>query len=202
MPNTPQTLVLASNNAGKLRELGGLLSPLGFQIQPQGELGVPEAEEPAITFLENALIKARHAARLTGMPALADDSGLAVDALRGAPGVRSARFAGDNATDADNNARLLKLLADVPENERGATFHCVLVYLEHADSPTPLVCHGRWRGRILTEPRGRGGFGYDPLFFVPDHQCSAAELPAGEKARISHRGLALKGLLQALEEGR
>lgn len=201
MSNSPQTLVLASNNAGKIRELGDLLAPLGYQVRAQGELGVPEAEEPAITFLENALIKARHAARLTGLPALADDSGLAVDALHGAPGVRSARFAGDNATDADNNARLLDLLANVPETERGATFHCVLVYLEHADSPTPLVCHGRWRGRILTQPQGDGGFGYDPLFFVPDHQCSAAALPRGEKARISHRGKALKGLLQALEEG-
>jgi len=202
MTDASRMLVLASNNAGKIRELGDLLAPLGLTVKAQGELGVSEAEEPAITFLENALIKARHAARVTGLPALADDSGLSVDALKGAPGVRSSRFAGDNATDADNNARLLKELEGLPETERGATFHCVLVYLEHADSPTPLVCHGRWRGRILTEPRGAGGFGYDPLFFVPDRQCSAAELAPGEKSAISHRGRALRGLLQALEEGR
>lgn len=201
MTETSRMLVLASNNAGKIRELGDLLAPLGLTVKPQGELGVSEAEEPAITFLENALIKARHAARVTGLPALADDSGLSVDALHGAPGVRSARFAGDNATDADNNARLLKELEGLSGDERGATFHCVLVYLTHADSPTPLVCHGRWRGRILTEPRGTGGFGYDPLFFVPDRQCSAAELAPGEKSAISHRGRALRGLLQALEEG-
>ncbi len=201
MTETSRMLVLASNNAGKIRELGDLLAPLGLTVKPQGELGVSEAEEPAITFLENALIKARHAARVTGLPALADDSGLSVDALHGAPGVRSARFAGDNATDADNNARLLKELEGLSGEERGATFHCVLVYLTHADSPTPLVCHGRWRGRILTEPRGTGGFGYDPLFFVPDRQCSAAELAPGEKSAISHRGRALRGLLQALEEG-
>lgn len=202
MADPQQILVLASNNAGKIRELTDLLAPLGMQVKAQGELGVPETAEPATTFLENALLKARHASRLTGLPALADDSGLAVDALRGAPGVRSARFAGPDASDADNNARLLEALEGLPDAERGATFHCVLVYLEYADSPTPLVCHGRWRGRILTEPRGQGGFGYDPLFFVPERQCSAAQLTPGEKSAISHRGRALRGLQKALEEER
>ncbi|MEC9083500.1 MAG: RdgB/HAM1 family non-canonical purine NTP pyrophosphatase, partial [Pseudomonadota bacterium] len=181
-------LVIASNNKGKIAELTDLLAPLGLQPVAQGELGVSEAEEPAVTFVENAIIKARHAARVTGLPALADDSGLTVDALDGRPGVRSARFAGEEATDNDNVEALLAALKDTPEAERSAQFHCVLVYLRHADDPTPIICHGRWPGRILAEPRGQGGFGYDPVFLVPEHGCSAAELTREQKGRISHRG--------------
>lgn len=191
-------LVIASNNKGKIAELTDLLAPLGLQPVAQGELGVSEAEEPAVTFVENAIIKARHAARVTGLPALADDSGLAVDALEGRPGVRSARFAGEEATDNDNVEALLAALKDTPEAERSAQFHCVLVYLRHADDPTPIICHGRWPGRILAEPRGQGGFGYDPVFLVPEHGCSAAELTREQKGRISHRGRALASLLDQL----
>lgn len=191
-------LVIASNNKGKIAELTDLLAPLGLQPVAQGELGVSEAEEPAVTFVENAIIKARHAARVTGLPALADDSGLAVDALDGRPGVRSARFAGEEATDNDNVEALLAALKETPEAERSAQFHCVLVYLRHADDPTPIICHGRWPGRILAEPRGQGGFGYDPVFLVPEHGCSAAELTREQKGRISHRGRALASLLDQL----
>ncbi|MGQ7272701.1 RdgB/HAM1 family non-canonical purine NTP pyrophosphatase [Marinobacter sp. V034] len=196
---TPQEWVLASNNEGKIRELGELLAPLGLKISSQKSLGVSEAEEPAVTFVENAIIKARHASAHTGLPALADDSGLAVDALQGAPGVRSARFAGLQATDQDNIDHLLTLLADVPEAQRSAQFHCVLVFLRHAADPTPLICHGIWEGRILEAPRGTDGFGYDPVFWVPEKQCAAAELSRSEKSRLSHRGKALKGLLETLK---
>ncbi|QBM18272.1 dITP/XTP pyrophosphatase [Marinobacter sp. JH2] len=195
----PQKLVIASNNKGKIAELTDLLSPLGFSPVAQGELGVGEAEEPAVTFVENAILKARHAARETGLPALADDSGLAVDALGGQPGVRSARYAGASATDADNIEALLEALKDVPEQERSAQFHCVLVYLRHADDPTPVICHGRWPGQILSEPQGDGGFGYDPVFYAPEHDCSAAELTREQKGRISHRGRALTSLLEQLK---
>lgn len=194
-----QKLVIASNNQGKIAELTDLLGPLGLTPIAQGELGVGEAEEPAVTFVENAILKARHAARETGLPALADDSGLAVDALGGQPGVRSARYAGAEATDADNVAALLAALKDVPEQERSAQFHCVLVYLRHADDPTPIICHGRWPGRILQEPAGDGGFGYDPVFYAPEHHCSAAELTREQKGRISHRGRALANLLDQLK---
>ncbi|BES69659.1 XTP/dITP diphosphatase [Marinobacter nanhaiticus D15-8W] len=196
---TNQRLVLASNNAGKIRELGELLAPLNLTVESQASLGVSEAEEPAVTFVENALIKARHAASHTGLPALADDSGLAVDALDGAPGVRSARYAGPNATDQDNVNRLLEAMADVPDDQRGAQFHCVLVYLRHAEDPTPIICHGVWHGSILREPVGEGGFGYDPVFWVPDAGCSAAELERSVKGRMSHRGKALEGLLASLK---
>lgn len=195
----PQQLVIASNNKGKIAELTELLAPLGLIPIAQGELGVGEAEEPAVTFVENAILKARHAARETGLPALADDSGIAVDALGGLPGVRSARFAGENATDPDNVDALLDALKDVPDEDRGAQFHCVLVYLRHADDPTPIICHGRWPGRILREPRGDGGFGYDPIFLAPEHNCSAAELSRAEKGRIGHRGRALAQLLEHLK---
>ncbi|ARM85661.1 RdgB/HAM1 family non-canonical purine NTP pyrophosphatase [Marinobacter salarius] len=198
MTNATNRLVIASNNKGKIAELTDLLGPLGLTPVAQGELGVGEAEEPAVTFVENAILKARHAARITGLPALADDSGLAVDALGGAPGVRSARYAGDTASDADNVRALLDALKDVPEGQRTAQFHCVLVYLRHADDPTPVVCHGRWPGSILPEPRGEGGFGYDPVFLVPETGTSAAELPRAEKGRISHRGRALALLLDQL----
>jgi len=196
----PRKLVIASNNRGKIAELTDLLAPLGLTPVAQGELGVSEAEEPAVTFVENAILKARHAAIATGLPALADDSGLCVDALDGRPGVRSARFAGEQASDADNIRALLEAMAGIPEDRRQASFHCVLVYLRHAEDPVPLICHGRWPGRILTEPRGTGGFGYDPVFWVPDQGCSAAELSREQKGHLSHRGQALRqlaGLLQA-----
>lgn len=193
-------LVIASNNKGKIAELADLLGPLGLTPIAQGELGVGEAEEPAVTFVENAILKARHAARLTGLPALADDSGLAVDALDGAPGVRSARYAGESASDADNVRALLQALEGIPESQRTAQFHCVLVYLRHADDPTPVICHGRWPGSILKQPRGECGFGYDPVFLVPETGTSAAELSREEKGRISHRGRALTLLLDQLEE--
>ncbi|WP_372965084.1 RdgB/HAM1 family non-canonical purine NTP pyrophosphatase [Marinobacter sp.] len=193
-----QKLVIASNNKGKIAELTELLSPLRLTPTAQGELGVSEAEEPAVTFVENAILKARHAARETGLPALADDSGLAVDALGGQPGVRSARYAGANATDADNVQALLEAMKNIPEPERRAQFHCVLVYLRHADDPTPVICHGRWPGKILTAARGEGGFGYDPVFFSPEYGCSAAELTREQKSRISHRGRALASLLEQL----
>lgn len=191
-------LVIASNNRGKIAELEALLSPLNITPIAQGELGVGEAEEPAVTFVENAILKARHAARATGLPALADDSGLAVDALDGRPGVRSARFAGDSATDQENVDALLAALADVPAAQRAAQFHCVLVYLRHADDPTPIVCHGRWPGEILEAPKGDGGFGYDPVFLAPETNTSAAELSREDKARISHRGRALAILVDQL----
>lgn len=193
-----QKLVIASNNRGKIAELTGLLTPLGFEPVAQGELGVGEVEEPAVTFIENALIKARHAAQVTGLPALADDSGLAVDALGGQPGVRSARYAGDNATDRENLEALLAAMAGVPDEQRAAQFHCVLVYLRHADDPTPIVCHGVWPGSVLRAPRGDGGFGYDPIFLVPELAVSAAELSREQKSRISHRGRALQALVARL----
>lgn len=192
-------LVIASNNRGKIAELEDLLAPLNLTPVAQGELGVSEAEEPAVTFVENAIIKARHASRVTGLPALADDSGLAVDALGGRPGVRSARFAGDSATDQDNVDALLEALKDAAPEDRSAQFHCVLVYLRHADDPTPIICHGRWPGWILDQPRGEGGFGYDPVFLAPETGTSAAELTREQKAGISHRGRALTLLFEQLE---
>lgn len=201
MPRTDTTkLVLASNNPGKLREFRDLLAPLGIEPVAQRELGVSEAEEPAVTFVENAILKARHAAAATGLAALADDSGLAVDALGGAPGVRSARYAGDNASDQDNIEALLSALAQVPSGQRQAQYHCVLVYLRHAEDPTPLICHGRWQGEILTAPRGEGGFGYDPVFWIPDLNQSVAELAREQKSRLSHRGRALRSLMEQLSD--
>ncbi|WP_339800059.1 RdgB/HAM1 family non-canonical purine NTP pyrophosphatase [uncultured Marinobacter sp.] len=196
------TLVLASNNQGKLNEFTELLAPLGLVPVAQRELGVSEAEEPAITFVENAILKARHAASATGLPALADDSGLSVDFLDGAPGVRSARYAGENANDQLNVEALLRALAGVPEAARGARFHCVLAYLRHADDPTPLIVHGQWAGRILESPAGAGGFGYDPVFFAPEFGCSAAELTRPQKASVSHRGKALRQLISGLADVR
>lgn len=193
-------LVLASNNPGKLRELQAMLAPLGWRVIPQGELGVTEAEEPACTFVENALIKARHASRATGLPALADDSGLAVAALGGAPGVHSARYAGPGADDVKNNAQLLKALEDVEDDQRQACFHCVLALVQHPDDPTPVLSHGRWAGSILRTSTGDSGFGYDPLFYVPETGCSAAQLSPEEKSRLSHRGRALRELVQRLEQ--
>lgn len=191
-------VVLATGNAGKLREMHALLAPLGITILAQGEFEVPEAEETGLTFVENALLKARNACQHTGRPALADDSGLAVDALNGAPGIYSARYAGAAASDADNNQALLAALSDLPVEQRGAEFICVLALLRHPADPVPVICTGRWRGSILEAPRGDGGFGYDPLFLPAGLDVSSAELPAEEKNRISHRGQALAALCRAL----
>jgi len=193
-------LVLASNNAGKLKEFGELLAPFDFALQPQAALGVPEADEPHATFIENALVKARHAARHTGLAALADDSGLCVAALGGAPGVHSARYAGDPKSDARNNQRLLADLAGV--SDRRAHYYCVLVLLRHGDDPEPLIATGAWHGEILLAARGSGGFGYDPLFLVPEFGCSVAELPSEKKNTLSHRGQAMTQLVAELRRQR
>ncbi len=189
-------LVIASNNAGKLRELSAILAPLGFETVAQGELGVPEAEEPHHTFVENALAKARNCARHTGLAALADDSGLCVDALGGAPGVHSAYFAGRLGTreerDRANNALLVDRLAG--QADRGAHYVCVIVLVRHADDPEPVITEGRWRGEIVDLPRGAGGFGYDPHFLLPGLGRTVAELPAAEKNRLSHRAIAAERL--------
>ncbi|WP_237060215.1 RdgB/HAM1 family non-canonical purine NTP pyrophosphatase [Microbulbifer sediminum] len=187
-----EKIVLASGNAGKLREFSQLFSSWNIAVVPQSDFEVPEADETGLSFIENALIKARHASRTSGLPALADDSGLAVDALGGAPGIYSARYAGNGATDADNNAKLLEALAGVPDQRRGASFHCALAFVRHHADPVPLVCSARWSGRILHEPAGAGGFGYDPLFFVEEQGCSSAELPREIKNAISHRARAVK----------
>src|SRR6187402_1516813 len=170
-----QKIILASGNAGKLREFQQLLSGCGFEIVPQSEFNIANAEETGTTFVENAIIKARHACEQTGLPAIADDSGIEVDALNGRPGVYSARYAGENATDEKNNQKLLTELKNVPTEKRTARYHAVLAYMRHAADPTPILCHGIWEGIILTELRGENGFGYDPLFFVPSHNCTSAE---------------------------
>ena len=195
-PGGRQIVVLASGNAGKLRELERVLFPLAMELRSQSEFDVPEVEETGLSFVENAILKARAAAEHSGLPAIADDSGLEVDALHGAPGIHSARYSGDG--DAANNRKLLAALGDLPEGRRGARFQCVLVYLRHALDPTPLVCQASWEGRILTAPRGQQGFGYDPLFYVPEYQCSSAELPPEVKNRISHRARASALMLEAL----
>ena len=191
-------VVLASRNAKKLAELQQLFGALGHRLRLVSEFTDETPEEPAPTFVENALLKARHAARASGLPALADDSGIEVDALNGAPGVRSARYAGPGASDADNNARLLQQLANQPQHARGARYVCVLAYLRHPDDPVPVLAQGEWRGRILQVPRGSNGFGYDPLFWVAEHGKSAAELDPGLKTRLSHRARAAAALLAAL----
>jgi XTP/dITP diphosphohydrolase len=193
-----QEIVIASGNRGKINEISSLIAPLGLRLVSQNELGVPEAEETGCTFVENALIKARQATQHTGKPALADDSGLEVEALDGQPGVHSARFAGVGATDADNNRLLLERLQNVPSDQRRARFHCVLVYLRHADDPTPLICHGIWEGLITMAPQGQNGFGYDPLFFIPELNCTSAELDSATKNRLSHRGKALTQWVEAM----
>jgi len=192
-------VVLASANAGKVREINQLLAGLDITVIAQSDLGVPAVEETGLTFVENAILKARNAAHHTGYPAIADDSGLEVDALGGAPGVHSARYAGDAADDAANIAKLLAALEDVPEADRRARFQCVMVYLRHAADPVPLIAQGTWEGRIARAPRGTNGFGYDPVFVVPTHGCTAAELPPDVKNALSHRGQALRALLAALK---
>lgn len=192
-----QTLVLASNNKGKLKEFNELLATVGFDVRPQGEFDVPEAEEPFATFVENALAKARHAARLTGLPALADDSGVCVNALKGAPGVYSARYAGEPKSDAANNA---KVIADLAQHaDKSAYYYCVLVFVRHADDPQPVIADGRWHGEIVAQARGEGGFGYDPHFYIPSLGKCVAELAPEEKNRLSHRGQALRALVEKLK---
>ncbi len=193
-----QRLLLASGNAGKLAELRALLAPTGIAVLSQSDFGILDVEETASTFVENALLKARHGARSSGLPTLADDSGLCVDALAGAPGLHSARYAGRHGDNAGNIAKLLDALHATPDAARGAYFICVLVLLRHPDDPAPLIAEGRWHGRILHAPRGNGGFGYDPVFLDPELARSAAELDAGEKRARSHRGHALRALIAQL----
>jgi XTP/dITP diphosphohydrolase len=190
-------IILASSNQGKVREINQLLTGLDLHVQPQTEHGVPDIEETGLTFVENAILKARNAAQHTGLAAIADDSGIEVDALRGEPGIYSARYAGAGASDQANLEKLLTELGDLPEEQRTARFQCLMVYMRHANDPTPLICQGTWEGRILFEPRGENGFGYDPVFYVPTHDCSSAELAADVKNSLSHRGQALRKLLAA-----
>lgn len=194
-----QTLVLASGNSGKLKEFRELLQDCGFEVKAQSDFNVPEVEETGLTFVENAILKAREACDVTGLPAIADDSGIEVDALRGEPGIYSARFAGEHASSEENNKKLLQLLSNVPEERRTARYQCVLVFMQHACDPTPIICQAAWEGRILTNPTGQGGFGYDPLFFAPEYGCSAAQLDKAQKNAVSHRGRAMQLLLQALQ---
>lgn len=193
-------VVLATGNPGKVREMSALLAEFGLDVLPQSDFNIVEADETGTTFIENAIIKAKHAATLTGLPAIADDSGLAVDVLQGAPGIYSARYAGTDASDRDNLLKLLANLEGVPAAQRTARFHCVLVYMRHADDPTPLVCHGTWDGVITAEPSGEDGFGYDPIFFVESEGCTSAQLTKQRKSELSHRGQALTKLLAAMHQ--
>ena len=193
-------IVLATGNQGKVREMADILSEFGFDVVAQSEFNVSEVAETGTTFIENAIIKARHAAKETGLPAIADDSGLEVDYLNGAPGIYSARYSGEGATDKQNIEKLLDAMQGVETEKRTARFHCVLVLMRHANDPTPLVCHGKWEGQILTEEHGENGFGYDPVFFVPEENCASAELEPSRKKQLSHRGKALASLFKALKE--
>lgn len=193
------TLVLASGNAGKLREFNQLLSPLGFAVRPQADFDVTDVEETGLTFVENALLKAREASLISGLPALADDSGLEVDALNGAPGIYSARYGGEPRSDEKNNQTLLAALSDCAEGQRSGRYWCVLVYLRHPKDPVPVIVQRSWEGEILAHPRGKEGFGYDPLFWLPDQGMSVAELSSESKNRLSHRGRALQGLVELLK---
>lgn len=191
-------ILLASNNPGKVHEIQAMLANDDIKIVPQSAFRIPNIEEIGLTFIENAILKARHTSQFSGLPAMADDSGLEVDALNGAPGVFSARYSGADANDAANNAKLLRELEEVPDAERTARFRCVMVFLRHARDPSPLIGQGVWEGVILRESRGTAGFGYDPLFFVPEQKRTAAELSADEKNRLSHRGKALRELVEQL----
>jgi XTP/dITP diphosphohydrolase len=193
-------VVLASRNEGKLAEMQALLAPLGWKLRPLSDFVEEGADESATTFVENALLKARHAALVSGLPAIADDSGLEVNALEGRPGVYSARYAGDNATDAENNQKLLRELKGVPDEARGARYVCVMVYMRSAEDPTPVIAQHTWHGSILHNPKGQHGFGYDPLFFVPDQKCSAAEMAPAIKNKLSHRAKAARHLYSALHD--
>ena len=194
-------VVLASRNEGKLAEMQALLAPLGWKLRPLSDFVEQGAEESATTFVENALLKARHASLVSGLPAIADDSGLEVNALEGRPGVYSARYAGDNATDADNNQKLLREMKGVPDEARGARYVCVMVYMRSAEDPTPIIAQHTWHGTILHNPKGQHGFGYDPLFGVPDQKCSAAEMAPAIKNKLSHRAKAARHLYSALHDG-
>jgi XTP/dITP diphosphohydrolase len=193
-------VVLATANAGKLKEFQLVLRPLGFEPVTQASLEVKSIEETGLSFIENAILKARHAAKITDRPALADDSGLAVDALDGAPGIYSARYAGSAADDQANLKKLLQDLRDIRADSRTARFHCVLAFMRHARDPVPIICHASWEGRITREPRGANGFGYDPIFYVPTHDCTAAELPTEIKNALSHRGQAIAALVASLKQ--
>lgn len=193
-------IVLASTNPGKIAEIKNLLSDLPIKIVPQSKFDIPPVEETGTTFVENAIIKARHAAKHSGLPAIADDSGLTVDALGGAPGVRSARYAGENASDEERIVKLLAELQKTGKDDRDACYHCVIALMGTDLEPAPLLCHGIWEGEILKEPRGDKGFGYDPVFYIPTHDCSVAELAEEEKNAISHRGQAMEQLIEVLEE--
>lgn len=193
-------IVLASGNKGKLKEFSEILNPINFDVVSQGELGVIDAEETGLSFVENAILKARHACAVTGLPAISDDSGLEVDALCGAPGIYSARFAGEGATDALNIEKLLGELAELDESQRTARFRCVLVCMRHENDPTPLIALGTWEGRILAAPQGENGFGYDPIFWAPEFDCAAAELSSEQKRSVSHRGKAVAELSAQLAD--
>lgn len=192
-------LVLATNNAGKLRELQALLAPLAVEVLPQGHFTQESVEETGLSFVENAILKARHASRAAALPAIADDSGLEVDALHGAPGIYSARYAGTDASDRKNNEKLLQALRHTPASQRTARYRCALVFMRWDADPFPIVCQASWEGSIIDVPRGEGGFGYDPIFELPDRALTAAELSPEEKNRLSHRGKALRDLVQKLE---
>lgn len=196
--NTLSKLVIASANAGKIRELQSSLKELDITVIPQEELNIPDIEETGLSFVENSILKARNATALSGLPAIADDSGLEVDFLKGAPGIYSARFSGENATDASNREKLLSLLADVPASERSARYQTVIVFMRHSTDSTPIICQGTWEGRISAEERGSNGFGYDSIFFLPDRNCHAAELDDNTKQQLSHRGKAMSAFLQQL----
>jgi len=191
--------VLASGNKGKVREFNHMLAEDEIEVIPQSLLNVPEAEETGLTFVENAILKARNAAQHTGLPAIADDSGIEVDFLKGAPGIYSARYAGVGASDEENLWKLIDAMRDVPESERGARFVCLIVCMRHELDPTPIICQGVWEGRLAFEPAGQNGFGYDPIFFVPEHNCMSAELPPEVKNQLSHRGQALRQLVARLK---
>lgn len=193
-----QRIVLASSNTGKVREFNQLLADSELEVVPQSAFGVEDAEETGLTFVENAILKARNAAAHTGLPAIADDSGLEVDALQGAPGIYSARYAGADASDLQNLEKLLENMRDVPDQQRTARFQCLMVYMRHAGDPTPRIFQGTWEGRILRAPQGENGFGYDPVFYVPDRNCSSAELAPEVKNSLSHRGQALRKLVAVL----
>ncbi|MCG7916935.1 MAG: RdgB/HAM1 family non-canonical purine NTP pyrophosphatase [Candidatus Thiodiazotropha taylori] len=193
-----ERIVLASNNAGKVREINQLLASEQITVVAQKDFNIPDAIEDGLSFVENAIKKARHASSLSGLPAIADDSGIEVDALNGAPGIYSARFAGPGASDEENLQKLLSRMEEVPEAKRTARFQCLMVYMRHSEDPTPIICQGSWEGRILFEPQGDNGFGYDPIFYVPTHDCSSAQLAPETKNSLSHRGQALKALMQSL----
>ncbi len=193
-------IVLASGNLGKVREINKLFAGYCIEVLPQSDFGVPEVPETGTTFVENAIIKARHAAELTGLPAISDDSGIEVDALDARPGVYSARYAGEKASDTDNNKKMLAELEGVPEAERTARYWCVLAFMRHHNDPVPIITQASWEGRILQAPVGEGGFGYDPIFYVPTHGCSSGELSMEEKNKISHRALALQAMLEEFKK--